>query len=217
VLTALMGDQKKATLDVADPPYLAESSLPNAVFAAQAQTTYIDTQLKEFFIKHYATSTVTSLILANNKQLQYPKCREFPATLSGRFDYWCHYDKSTQDFMNSVTTPMSSYDALDSTDKPPIWIRYDRTPTTTDTITLSGLYVNNAGEYQGNPDIENNGANCYEATAAEDKVLKCFDVHHPNFGAKLRKKWSGLINPLLYMVVQYAPTATTANGLKRIA
>jgi hypothetical protein len=80
VLTALMGDQKKATLDAADPPYLAESSLPNAVFAPQAQTTYIDAQLKDFFIKRYASPAVTSLILAPPKQLQYPECREFSAT-----------------------------------------------------------------------------------------------------------------------------------------
>ncbi len=206
VLTALMGDQKKTTLGVGDPPYLAESSLPNAVFAPQAQTTYRDDQLKSFFIKRWAAQTVTNRIIT--KQLQFPLCREFTNPNAGRFDYWCHYDRSTQDFSNSITTPLSSFDALDANDKPPIWIRYDRTPATTNTITLSGLYVNNKGDYQDNPDIDNNAANCYETTVAPEAVLKCFDVHHPNFGVKIRQKWLGFTNPVSYVFVQYAPTNT---------
>lgn len=174
------------------------------MFAVQAQTTYVDAQLKDFFIKRYATSSVTALITA--EPLQFPLCREFPATQSGRFDYWCHYDKGVQDYSNMVTTPLSAVDALDANDAPPIWLRYERTPLTINTITLAGLYVNDPGTYQDNADIESNGDNCFEAATDADRVRKCFDVHHPNFGAKLRKKWTGFTNPASYVFVQYAPT-----------
>jgi hypothetical protein len=105
-------------------------------------------------------------------------------------------------------TPLSSYDELDANDEKPIWIRYDRKPTTTAAITKSGLYVNDPGEYQDNPDIDNNGDNCFETLDADKKVMKCFDVHHPNFGAKLRLKWEGLLNPKSHAIVQYANTAS---------
>jgi hypothetical protein len=215
VLTALMGERKKPAAGAGDPPWVTQSSLPNAVFAAQAQTTYRDTQLKNFFINRWATQTVTDRIVAG--PVQFPLCREFPnnpPNQRGRFDYHCHYDLATQDFSNTIVTPLSSYDELDANDEKPIWTRYDRTPTTTAAITKSGLYVNDPGEYQDNPDIDNNGDNCFETLDADKKVLKCFDVHHPNFGTKLRLKWEGLLNPKSHVIVQYA---NTANAIERTA
>ncbi len=203
VLTALMGEQSKP-VQQGDPPWADQSSLPNAVFAAQAQTTYRNTQLKSFFIKQYASTTVTNRIIA--EPLQFPLCREFP-NQTGRFDYWCHYDLATQNFANTVITPLSSYDELDATDTRPIWTRYDRTPSTTTSITKSGLYVNDMDEYQDNANIDSNGDNCFETLNADQKVLKCFDVHHPNFGAQLRLKWTGLQNPQSHVIAQYANTS----------
>jgi alpha/beta hydrolase fold len=203
VLTALMADQAKTPVG-ADPPWVDESSLPQAVFAAQAQTTYRDTQLKNFFIKQYASASVTTSIVS--QPIQFPRCRQDSVNLQGPFDYWCHYDLATQDFSNSVSTPLSSYDELDGGDTRPIWIRYERTPLTTATITKSGLYVNDPGTYQDNPNIDDNGANCFETTDPEEKVLKCFDVHHPNFGAKLRLKWQNIASPASHVIVQYAGT-----------
>jgi hypothetical protein len=73
-----------------------------------------------------------------------------------------------------------------------------------------GIYVNNAGDYQDQPDIDNNAANCYEATtvADADKALKCFDVHHPHFGLKLRQTYLdlGSSGRTSYVFVQYADT-----------
>jgi hypothetical protein len=213
VLTALMSDRSKP-VQAGDPPWANQSSLPNAVFAAQAQTTYRDTQLKSFFINRYASTAVTNLIVA--QPVQFPLCREFPTqplNQRGRFDYHCHYDLATQDFTNTVVTPLSSYDELDASDTKPIWTRYDRTPTTTAGITKSGLYVNDPGDYQDKPDIDDNGDNCFETPDADKKVLKCFDVHHPNFGAKLRLKWQGLVNPLSHVIVQYANTRNTTERI----
>jgi hypothetical protein len=212
VLTALMGDRARA-VGSGDPPWVDESSLPNAVFAAQAQTTYRDAQLKNFFIKQYAAQTVTNRIFAPPNTVQFPLCRQ---SGTGLFDYWCHYDLATQDFSNSIVTPLSSYDELDRTDTVPVWIRYERTPTTINAITKSGLYVNDPGTYQDNPNIDDNAANCFETLSLAEKVLKCFDVHHPNFGAKLRLKWVGLQNPLSHVIVQYKNTTTAAQRAEAV-
>jgi hypothetical protein len=205
VLTALMVDQKKQTLAAGDDAYLAYPSIPNAVFAAQAQTSYRDDQLKSFFLKNYASTAVTSNIVS--KPLQFPLCREFGG--SGRFDYWCHYNKSVQSFASTVATPLSAVDELGKTE-PPIWLRYDRAPASLTTVSPVGIYVNNAGDYQDQPDIDNNAANCYEATtvADADKALKCFDVHHPHFGLKLRQTYLSLGSSgrTSYVFVQYADT-----------
>jgi hypothetical protein len=67
--------------------------------------------------------------------------------------------------------------------------------------------------YQDKPDIDDNGDNCFETPDADKKVLKCFDVHHPNFGAKLRLKWQGLVNPLSHVIVQYANTRNTTEHI----
>jgi hypothetical protein len=212
ILTALMPDQKKSSLGAGDPVYLLESSLPRAVFGVQAQTTYRDDQLKGFFLKQYASSTVTNRITTKPGGLQYPLCREVPGNPpSGRFDYWCQYDFSKQDFQTVVATPLSMVDELEKKDEPSIWIRYERTPSSLATVQPVGLYVNDKGDYQDKPNIDSNAANCYETTIASEAALKCFDVHHPHFGLKLRKKWEGFsaLNRKSYVFVQYANTSNS--------
>ncbi len=203
VLTALAADQKKTVLNAGDELYLAQSSAPRAVFAAQAQTTYVSSEIETTFLKNYASTQVTNQILAKN--VQFPDCREF--TTSGRFDYRCHYDHAVQFVDNTIGTPVSAIQEMGKTE-PPIWLRYDRTPPSLANVSLVGTYVNNAGAYQAQIDIDNNSANCYEA----DKSVGCFDVHHPNFGLKLRKTYLALpaAGRTSYVFVQYAVTSDAA-------
>ncbi len=205
VLTALMADQKKASLNAGDEPYLAQSSIPQAVFVAQAQSTYVTSEIETTFLKNYASTQVTNQILAKN--VQFPLCREF--TTSGRFDYRCHFDNGVQRVSNTIGTPLSAIQELGKTE-PPIWLRYDRTPPSLASVTPVGAYVNNAGDYQDQADIDNNSANCYEAGA--NQSVACFDVHHPNFGLKLRKTYLALppTGRTAYVFVQYANTSDAA-------
>jgi hypothetical protein len=110
-----------------------------------------------------------------------------------------------------LNTPLSMVDELDTNDAPPIWLRYDRTPLSLSTVQPVGLYVNNKGDYQDKPNIDSNAANCYETTVAAEAALKCFDVHHPHFGLKLRQKWLGFpaAGRTSYVFVQYANTNTS--------
>lgn len=206
VLTALMPDQKVP--GATNPPWAKESSLPKAVFAAQAQTTYRDDQLKSFFLKNFAAQTVTNRI--TTKALQFPLCREDSLPpVSGRFNYWCHYDLATQNFQTTVTTPLSAVDELQAGDEPPIWLRYDRTPLSLTAVQPVGLYINGAGEYQDKPGV---AGNCYETTNPDDAARRCFDVHHPHFGLKLRLKWQGFpaTGRKSYVNVEYANTQNAA-------
>lgn len=206
VLTALMPDQKIA--GATNPPWAKESSLPKAVFAAQAQTTYREDQLKSFFLKNYATQTVTNRI--TTKDLQFPLCRQDSIPpVSGPFNYWCHFDLSTQDFMTVVTTPLSAVDELQASDEPPIWMRYERMPLLLTAVQPVGLYVNGKGEYQEKTTVP---ANCYETTNLDEAARKCFDVHHPHFGLKLRLKWQSFpaAGRKSYVYAEYANTQNAA-------
>jgi hypothetical protein len=207
VLTALMPNQKVP--GATNPPWAKESSLPKAVFAAQAQTTYRDDQVKSFFLKNWASNPVTNRI--TTKELQFPLCRQDSIPpVSGPFNYWCHFDLSTQDFMTVVTTPLSAVDELQASDEPPIWMRYERTPLSPmSSVQLVGLYVNGAGEYQDKANVD---ANCYETTNVDEAARKCFDVHHPHFGLKLRLKWLGFpaAGRKSYVYVEYADTRNAA-------
>jgi hypothetical protein len=206
VLTALMPNQKVP--GATNPPWAKESSLPKAVFAAQAQSTYRDDQVKSFFLKNFATQTVTNRI--TTKELQFPLCRQDSIPpVSGPFNYWCQYDLATQDFQTTVTTPLSAVDELQPSDEPPIWMRYESMPLSLTTVQPVGLYVNGKGEYQEKTSVPEN---CYETTNVNEAPRKCFQVHHPHFGLKLRLKWLGfpVVGRKSYVYVEYANTQNAA-------
>jgi hypothetical protein len=159
-------------------------------------------------LKNLASQTVTDRII--KKKLQFPLCRQDDIPpVSGPFKYWCHYDLATQDFQTTVTTPLSAVDELQASDEPPIWMRYERMPLSLATVQPVGLFVNDAGEYQ---EKTSDAVNCYETTNLDEAARKCFDVHHPHFGLKLRLKWLGFpaTGRKSYVYVEYADTHTAA-------
>jgi len=204
VLTAFMKDQKDNTKDPLTD-FRAHSSKPNAVFAAQAQVTYRPDQTKQVFLRPLATSQEFYGEIINGvtypgisqKSLQFPLCKVNGGT---SFDYHCQYDKSDVLINPRSTNALSALDELDVKD-PPVWLRYEREPTSYSSVVPLANWVPDAGTDQ----TKHQDPDCYDRTSK-----RCLDVHHPNFGLALRNKYLGLAaapNKTAYVNVQYAPTA----------
>jgi hypothetical protein len=160
LLTGLMADQKKAVRGPNDESYVIFSSKPRAVFAAQAQVTYVKSQISSKFLRPLATVAVSEAIRSGVNQLQYPSCDNWLGT--NRFNYQCHYLKAEQDINNTAFNyPLSALDALNdsslNTNGVPIWLRYERSPKVNGgNIVPVGLAVNEAGTDQTNVNIDTN-------------------------------------------------------------
>jgi hypothetical protein len=209
LLNALMTDRIDISKD-RKTDYRAWSSKPRAVFLVQAQTTYEHNQVRSLFLKPTATVAETYGNGSNpNGILSKPVDIQFPLCVSGAnavFNYHCHWDLADIVINYLPNNPISALDQLDQ-DDPPIWIRYERPPPSLTTVVPVGAFVSPAGTDQTKAKPEY----CYDRTANG-----CFDVHHPNFGLRLRLNYKALnvpFNKSAYVYAEYANTTTESARL----
>jgi hypothetical protein len=209
LLNALMNDRIDISKD-RKTDYRAWSSKPSAVFLVQAQTTYEHNQVKSLFLKPTATVAETYGSGSNpNGILSPPIDVQFPLCVSGAnavFNYHCHWDLADIVINYLPNNPISALDQLEQND-PPVWIRYEKPPPSLTTVVPVGAFVSPAGTDQTKAKPEY----CYDRTATG-----CFDVHHPNFGLRLRLNYKALnipFNKSAYVYAEYANTTIESDIL----
>jgi hypothetical protein len=191
LLTAFMADQRVANAG----DWHSQSSKPNAVFAAQAQTTYEHVELRDTFFEHFSTVPVP------------------PDTQPG-FDYHAYLDRNDL----PVIHPGSALASLDLKD-PPFWVRYERAPTDHGNVAVVPIGSRVAPE--GEDPLKY--GTCYEPQATDyPKIAEsgCFDEHHPNFGAALSKAFLSLQPTqaqLKKVGVQFGPRKVTQDVLDKVS
>lgn len=196
LLTAYMPNQKDPSRDP-KLDYRGHSSKPNAVFMAQAQVTYLPSQLRQTFLRRNATQQESHGGDGQgpgifDKDLQFPLCKTGSPAV---YDYHCHWEKADQVINPRSSNLLSALDQYDATD-PPAWLRYERMPPSKTAVVKTAGYVPDAGR---DPAKMGDPEDCYDRSGHG-----CLDAHHPNFGVELRRR--SALSAATNVVVQYADT-----------